>query len=135
MALPNRVSKLPINQLFLIDGIGALVSAVFLGVVLVRLEPIVGMPLYALYLLAFLALIFAAYSLSCYAFNQSNQKYLRFIALVNGSYCLLTLGLVIFYFKSLTYLGILYFGVEIIIILSLVRLEWNHQARNSGSGK
>ncbi|MEO9485114.1 MAG: hypothetical protein ABJG47_16760 [Ekhidna sp.] len=108
------------------DGLGALVSTVFLGVILVRLKDIIGMPPAILYLLACLALLFAAYSLTCYYLKSSDKKYLRIIAVINTCYCLLTLGLIISFFESLTFLGLSYFVIEMIIILTLVRLEWNH---------
>lgn len=118
------MKKLNARKLLLIDGIGALVSALFLGVVLVVLQPHIGMPVETLHLLAILAVIFAIYSFGSYfLLKEKWSYYLQIIALVNLSYCLLTLGLVIKYFEKLTLLGLAYFGIEILIIFILVRLE------------
>lgn len=118
------MKKISSRKLLLIDGIGALVSALFLGVVLVILQPHIGMPVETLHLLAILAVIFAIYSFGSYFLLKGKWSYyLKIIALVNLSYCLLTLGLVIKHFQVLTALGLAYFGIEILIILILVRLE------------
>lgn len=118
------------KQLFLIDALGAITSAIFLGVVLVKLESYIGMPVNVLYLLAALALLFAVYSLSCYTFTPANwQAYLKLIAWVNLSYCILTLSLVIWNFNALKPLGITYFALEILIIIVLVNIELKHAKR------
>ena len=112
------------NKLFLIDGLGALLSAIMLGVVLPRFEAMIGMPPKILYVLAFLACLFAIYSLSCFFRNMENWKpYLKFIAIVNLLYCCLTLGCIIFLHQEVTVLGMIYFIVEIIIIVILAIIE------------
>ncbi len=112
------------KQLFLIDGIGAVVSAFFLGVVLVHLENRVGMPKSILFVLALIPCFFALYSFGCYYFLKTNWAlYLKVIAICNLLYCMLTIGLVYFNFATLTSLGLFYFVVELIIILILVRAE------------
>lgn len=127
---PRIVSSLSISKLFLIDGIGALVSAFFLGIVLVKLETLIGMPVNTLYLLASLALLFAGYSLSCYFSKSSNQLLLRIISVINCCYCILTLSLVIVHFQGLTLLGIAYFALEMLVIISLVRIEWRFSSKS-----
>lgn len=113
-----------INRLFLIDGLGASVSAFFLGVVLIRFENTFGMPRSVLYFLALLPCIFAIYSFGCYFFVKGNHRsYLRGVAVANLLYCVLTIGLVIFHFESLTLLGLLYFFIELIVIVLLVSVE------------
>lgn len=118
--------KLPTyKQLFLIDGIGALVSALFLGLILVQLKTYIGMPVQILYLLALLALVFAIYSFSCHLASPKRWRFfLKLIALINSSYCLLTLVLVVRNYDSLTLLGLTYFVVEMLVILMLVKVEW-----------
>lgn len=133
--------KQPINQLiinpkniFLLDGIGALVSAFFLGVVLVQFQHHIGMPVYTLYLLGGLALGFVLYSTSCYLLFPKNWKpFLKLIATVNFLYCLLTIGLMMHFFQELTAIGITYFLAEIIIIVLIVRLEFKIAFRNKES--
>jgi hypothetical protein len=113
------------KQLFLIDGVGALVSAILLGVVLVQFEPYFGMPKRVLYLLAAIPCVFALYDFICY-FGAPNDysKWLRVIAIGNVLYCVLSLYFTIIYFEQLTTLGHLYFLSEIAIVLFLARLEW-----------
>ncbi len=112
------------NNLFLIDGIGALISTFFLGIVLVQLESYIGIPVSILYVLAGIALVFAAYSLSCYALTPNKwSSYLKAIAIANSMYCFLTLGLVIYFYNQLTLLGLMYFLLEITIIILIVRME------------
>lgn len=122
----NKISKILNSQnVFLIDGIGALTSAFFLGFVLVMFEQFIGMPIHILLLLAILALIFALYSLSMHILKP--EKWIRFlkaIGIINLAYCLLTLILIVVYFNHLTALGVAYFLVEIVVILILVKIEF-----------
>jgi hypothetical protein len=115
---------------FLIDGCGALVSALLLGVVLVQFESIFGMPAGVLYPLAAIAAVFMVYSLSCYARFPANWRpFLRGIALANLSYCLLTAGLVIYHYPSLSGWGVAYFVGEIALVVGLALAEWGRAAQ------
>jgi hypothetical protein len=117
--------KITPKKLFLIDAIGALVSAIFLGVVLVNLQAYIGMPHDVLYLLAFLPVLFFIYSISCYSFIKNNWKpYLRIIAVVNILYCILSISMIIIHASSLTILGYVYFIVEVIIVGVLAVVEY-----------
>ncbi|MCO6487363.1 MAG: hypothetical protein J5I98_03045 [Phaeodactylibacter sp.] len=120
----NRLAGLPPRKLFLIDGLGALLSAFLLGVVLVWWEPVFGMPPKVLYPLAAIAGVFAVYSLSCCFFlTQNRRPFLRGIAVANLLYCCLTLGLVFYFYPQLTALGVAYFLVEITVVLILAGVE------------
>jgi len=119
----NKLTKNP-KQLFLIDAIGALVSAFFLGVVLVQFESSIGMPRNILYLLALLPCFFAAYSFLCHFLIHNNWRtFLMIIALANTSYCILTIGLLIVHYRNLTILGLLYFLLELLIVGILITAE------------
>jgi len=61
------------KSLFLFDGLGALVSAFLLGVVLVKFESTFGMPKEKLYFLAGAACLFVIYDLVCYF--KANQNW------------------------------------------------------------
>ena len=112
--------------MFLIDGLGAIVTAILLSQVLARFETVFGMPQDILWILAGVAACFAVYSISCHLFLEKNeQPYLRGIAVANLFYCLTTLVLVIYLRATLTYLGLAYFIGEMIIILILVRWEFS----------
>ncbi len=108
----------------LIDGIGAMISTILLGVVLVELEQYIGMPSEVLYPLAGVALVFAAYSLGCYLFVQIiSSTHIRIIACANLAYCTLTAYLVVDLLDQLTTLGVVYFIGEMVVIIGLAILE------------
>lgn len=112
------------KNLFLIDGVGALVSAFFLGVILVRFEWFFGIPASILYYLAILPVFFAIYDFFSYQKdNQQIAPYLRGIAILNLLYCCLSIGLTIYHQETITIWGWLYILNEIIIIVSLVIFE------------
>ena len=113
-----------IRTLFLIDGIGAVVSAILLGIVLPTFEDLIGMPISILQGLAIAATIFAIYSLTCFVIAPKRWHiYLRTIAIVNLLYCIASIGLVMYYYPQLTILGVTYFLIEKIIVISLATVE------------
>lgn len=112
------------RQLFAIDGAGALLSAVLLGIVLPAVQHLIGMPQQALYLLASLPVLFALYDSWCYWRRpEPYAPYLRIIGTANLLYCLLSVALLIYHFSLLTPLGIAYFVFELLIVLFLAILE------------
>ena len=119
------------KKIFLLDAVGALVSAFFLGVVLVRFEKLVGMPLNILYLLAIIPCFFAVYSIYChFALKRNWSVFLRIIAVANLLYCILTMGLLFVYYQSLSVLGLLYFLVEQFLIGILIAIELKASSKN-----
>ena len=112
------------RTVFLVDAVGAVLSAVFLGLVLPKLHHLVGMPVPILHALSLLALLFATYSACCFAFaDHTNPFWLRLIITTNLAYCALTLVLVGVFFHQLTALGVAYFVAEMIVIVALVSVE------------
>ncbi|MGB0524990.1 MAG: hypothetical protein ACPGJS_18605 [Flammeovirgaceae bacterium] len=119
-----RIATIPPKKWLLIDGCGALLSAFLLGMVLTKFQDFFGMPLRELYFLAALPCLFAIYDFTCYFFLTANWKtYLKYIAIANLMYTIISMGLVMYNYQKLTIFGILYFGSELIIILILVRFE------------
>ncbi|TMM56102.1 hypothetical protein FEE95_15840 [Maribacter algarum] len=125
------MTNLGTKKLFLIDGIGALVSALFLGVVLVWLEDRIGLPIKVLYFLAILPVFFAIYSFSCYFFKDNSKPFLKGIATLNLLYCFLTIGLLFLYDHNLTFLGWTYFIAELIVLVILIWLEFKASSKNT----
>ena len=120
------LGKFALNSklLFLIDSLGAFVTAVLVGSVLTRLEDSFGMPKKALNYLSLVAYLFSTYSISCYFFSGKNwQPYLKAIAVANIIYCIVTIGLVCYFYPILTVLDLIYFGTELVIVGSLVAIE------------
>jgi hypothetical protein len=112
------------KQLFLIDSLGALLSALLLGVLLVRFKTAFGMPLEVLYTLSCIACVYAFYSILCYWQVKGNHRpYMQALAMANLIYCCLTIGLVIYHHQGLTRLGLAYFVLEIVVIFSLIIME------------
>lgn len=120
------------GKLFLVDGLGASLTALLLFGILIPFQKAFGMPRFVLEILSLFALVFACYSFSCFFFVKSNRQiFLKTIATANTLYCCLTAFFVIFYFEKLTVWGIGYFVIEMIIILSLVLLEMKIAYRSS----
>lgn len=112
------------RKLFLVDSLGALLSAILLGLVLARFEPTFGMPQNVLYVLAVIPCIFSIYSFFCFFKNiRKWQLYMKIIAIANMLYCCLTLSLMMYFYQKLTVLGLLYFGLEIIVVVVLAFIE------------
>jgi hypothetical protein len=112
------------KNIFILDSIGAFLTASLLGFVVVKFQDAFGMPQTILYFLSALALVFAIYSLCCYySVTTKWRLYLYLIMIANILYCSLTTGLIIYYFHKLTLIGLIYFILEISIIVGLVFLE------------
>lgn len=120
------LGRLSPKRLFLIDGIGAMLTAFLLSQVLARYEATFGMPRKNLYILAGIAACFAAYSLFCHLLITHHARpFLKGIAIANTLYCMTTLSWVGYLYASLTEWGIAYFIGEILIVMALVRIEWS----------
>lgn len=112
------------KQLFLLDGAGALLTSLLLGIVLTRFETTFGMPSKVLIPLSITACVFAVYSFGCaLAAGNRWRQLLRIIATANLFYCVVSLGLIVYFYPALTVLGILYFLGELIIIVILAIFE------------
>ena len=121
----KQLSSEPI-KLFLIDSIGALTTAFLLFVVLRNFNEYVGMPERILTYLSLIAVCFCMYSTTCFFVIKANWiPFIKGISIANLLYCVLTIGLVIFYIPQLTTIGIAYFLGEIAIICGLVYIELN----------
>lgn len=114
------------TKLFLVDGVGALVTATLLLAVLARFESTFGMPVRIIYLLAALACVFAAYSLTCHFTLRGDWRpFLKAIAAANIAYCLITLALLILFRNEITVFGVIYFVGEIFMVAALAAYEWS----------
>lgn len=119
----TKTLKINLRTFFMIDGIGAIISAVMLGTVLVKFQNYIGMPVNSLYSLAFIPVLFFAYDLVFLFAPFRKTVHLRIIAIANLLYVMLSLTLVIFHFGQLTALGLTYFIGEILIVVFLARWE------------
>jgi hypothetical protein len=126
------LSKLTPKSIFLIDAIGALLTATSLITVCKYFEVYIGMPSDVLNILSGIAFAFCTYSFACHFLVKNNLlRWLIVIGIANLGYCCLTAGLMYFHFSSLTQLGIAYFSGEISIIGILIYFEFQFSKKNS----
>ncbi len=120
------------KTMFLLDSLGAMLTAFFLFVILKYFKEYVGMPQTALTYLSIIATCFFIYSTACFCFLKENwAPFIRVISIANLLYCILTMLLIIVYYPTLTAIGILYFLTEIILVCGLVYIELSVTKINS----
>lgn len=123
MQFIDKINKNP-HALFLLDGLGALLSIFLLGLILPLFQSTIGMPLTTLYFLAAIPVFFVIYDFYCYFKKvQPWQQYLYFIAIANVIYCIISIGMLAIHWQFLSAWGISYFIIEIIIVLSIALWE------------
>lgn len=119
--LLNKNSK----QIFLIDATGALLSTVFLLLILAQFESYFGIPIDTLYILSFIAFCLFIYSSTCFWFVKSRWKsFLRIIIILNSIYAVISITLILKHYEQLTKLGLIYFIFELLIIALIIIMEW-----------
>jgi len=117
--------KISPKQIFLLDAMGALITAFLTGIILTYFYPYFGMPIKECYFLGTVAVLFFIYSFTCAVLLKENHApFIKFIAISNGIYTLITTGLVIYHFTILTKLGVSYFVVETFVVSFVIALEW-----------
>lgn len=122
--------KIPKN-IFLIDCYGALLTTILLFSVIRTFNTFFGLSKTTLEYLSLLAFIFSIYSLTCFFLAKNNWKlYLKIICTANILYCILTFGIILYYYRSISIFGIVYFLGEIIIIIGIVILEIKSISKN-----
>lgn len=89
------------------------------------------MPYEVLCCLSVIARIFCIYSLLCFLYaGKSWRFYLRIVGMGNLVYCSATIGLIIYFYRQLTALGLIYFVLEIMVIAGLAALELTTASNN-----
>ena len=112
------------KKIFLVDAIGAMVSALLIGLVIAPYEGFFGIPTPIAYLLCFIAILLSAFSLLSYLFAQNSwKKNLRIIAILNLGYCAFTASVLTLNSEGITFWGWAYFVIEMLIIFALSRVE------------
>ena len=128
--IPQRKPNIPIKQWFIIDGVGACLSALLLLTVLWNLQELFGIPTRVLMLLVVPPVIFAAYDAYCW-FSQSSfaARRLRNMAMANLAYIGFSLSLLLLHLDEITTWGVLYLVGEMIVVFILYLLEWKVSAK------
>lgn len=115
--------KLNKKNIFLFDGIGAVFSVLFTGLVLPLFSDWIGLPIRTLYFLALFPLAYAVYSLSCYWLAKIIEPWMLLgIILANLIYCIVS-GVLVFSYETLTIWGQVILTIEILVILGVVAIE------------
>ena len=119
------------KYLFVVDAIGAIVSAFLLFFVLRTFYQNFGISKTALNKLSLIAFLFSIYSASCFFLLKNIWKpFLFFIGFLNLGYCFLTSVVVLDNYQTITMLGFTYFVTEIILILLLAIVELKSSRNN-----
>lgn len=133
----NRINKIinhlaeKQNKLFIIDSLGAMLTAFFLFVIMRQFDEYFGMPKTVLTYLSIIATCYCIYSITCFLFLKRRWTlYIKIIGIANLLYCALTIGLLIKYYHLLTTIGKTYFLIEIVIICRLSYIELKVTTRN-----
>ena len=112
------------KKIFIVDSFGALLTSILLFFILRIFNDFFGLSKEVFEYLAIIAFTFFVYSISCYFLIKQNWKsFLKIICTANILYCLLTFGILIYNYESVSIFGIIYFLAEIAVIIGLVTLE------------
>ncbi len=112
------------RNIFLLDSLGALLTSILLYFILRNFNDFFGLTKDIFEYLSIIAFLFFIYSLSCYFLIKQNWKsFLKIICAANILYCLLTFGILIYNYESVSIFGSIYFLAEIAVIIGLVTLE------------
>jgi hypothetical protein len=120
----NSFVKKP-NTLFLVDSIGAFISAFCLLIISRYYSDYFGINHSTFQLLLILPIVFCIYSACCFLFvKRSFKPFIQIIALANLLYCIISLILLGTLFSEITILGLSYFVVELTIIALIISIEF-----------
>lgn len=116
--------KVKPNNIFLLDGIGAFVTASIIYFILNSNKEFIGIESNTLMPLSLVALVFCIYSITCFFLAKHYwQTFLKIIIVANTIYCLTTISVLFYSYKTVTTLGLFYFIGEIIVLSILIALE------------
>lgn len=118
------MQSISIKKLFLIDSIGALVTALLTGFILPVFTTEMGIAEIPLRLLSAIAFCYSIYSILCYISQAAhNGRFLTVIAIMNILYAAFSIALLALHSNSVTILGWLYFSGEALILFTLAYVE------------
>lgn len=111
------------RTIFLLDGIGALGSLTFTGLVLPHFSEALGLSKNLIYTLAIFPAVYTIYSLTCYFVIKSTKPWMLLtIILGNLIYCLVSAALILVH-ETLTFPGKSLLFAEILVVLAVITLE------------
>lgn len=110
---------------FLIDGIGAFVSALLLFILLIFFQEETGIPVAVLKILIVVAVCYFCFSMFCYFVIQKTlaRRMLKVLIVLNFLYCAASLAVVLFFWNELAVPGKIYLLLEVLVLLFLIHFE------------
>jgi len=119
------------KNIFLIDAIGALLSALLLIFLIAQYQSFFGFPSAVALQLSILPMIFFVYSFTCHLVRPVKffSPLSKTIAGLNVLYCCLSIALVVYFYNQISVFGIFYFSMEKLIVLCLAIWEWKVSVR------
>jgi len=112
------------RSLFLMDSLGAFLTAIFLYSISRNLEAYFGMPREVLTHLSLLAVCYGVFSFSCFNFiREKSSLFLWIIGIANLAYSVIIGGLLLKFHPLLTRFDFVYFLMEIVFISGLGLIE------------
>ncbi len=116
--------KLNEKNIFLFDGVGAFLSAIFTGLLLPQFSEFLGISAEVLRLLALLPLGYTLYSLSIYRFVFHIKPWMLLLIIsANLAYCLVSASVILMVDKMTSW-GIGLLLAEILVVMMVVGVEW-----------
>lgn len=113
------------KNIFLIDGVGAAFSALFLLGILAQFPDYIGLSKNILLTLGVIACFLCTYSLACFFFSTGKRPvFLGVTIAANTLYAILTLALLLYFGQMISFLGKYYFISELIVLGILIKLEY-----------
>ena len=115
--------RLRLRQLLFIDTVGASLTALSIGGLFATEFIATGIPSALLWILSMAAVALAGTGGVSLVLRFDSKRALFGLACLNLAYCLVTALLWTIYFPALTWIGVAYFPLEIIVITILVSFE------------
>lgn len=111
------------RKLLLLDFFGALATSLGTGLLLATEVIATGLPTVVLIVMSLVACGFAIFDIVAYRFVRRTAISLAVVALLNLSYCVAVVILCTMYAQQVTKLGLLYFAIEVPVVLLIVCWE------------
>jgi hypothetical protein len=116
--------QLGLKKLLWIDGIAALLAGIILLVFSDRLSTFFILPEKVLNAQGIIALVYSTYSINLARRQSNSQRLLYLLVFANAAYTILAVCLLLYFFKTASMYGVLYFMAEILFIGLLAFFEW-----------
>jgi len=122
----NIFRLLELKKVFQLDLVGAVLSAIILGLILPLWQPCFGIPLAVLRLLAFCAIFLSVFDLACIFLLKKESRIQYAVSTIIGlnvMYLLLSIIVIIMHWDLITLWGHGYLFLEIVVLIGLIYFE------------